>query len=738
MEKNNEYIDQTIFDYIKKSGTENCDEVICHETRKEIVNQLSSQRVSTIEWYPFKENASILEIEAGFGAITGKLCDLGKYVAVTEKSLFRSQAISYRYRHRENLEVFTGDIETIRFPDPFDYIILLGELERVGNGTADTAEYVRYMRSILRWLKEDGKLLLAVENRYGIQNWCGRKETYTCVPFDGIAGYPEGGCGRTFHKSQLIEILSAAGLKYTHFFYPMPDYYTVYKIFSDECLPQAEDIEELQDYCSHDKSVLFDETEALKDIVQNGAFPFFANAYFVEASGKSIGIAGERKQVRSIDKAGENKSETFKRMEFNRKFLVMQGNACIGKIDYDSRLIRQVMQIQLDLLGHLKIVCEKYNLKLYLIYGSLLGAVRHGGVTPGDDDIDVAMPRKDYETLLQLADEFQGDYFLQTPWNDGCFYGGYLKLRNKKTTAIQPQNWWIDCCEGIGIDIFPLDNGYRNPVREKWKELRICFYQRLLYAKAYGYFARYMDMPLLVWKFYKYLGKLFPKNRLMDRLNKIMAGGNTDKKAPFGIFAHYMHAGGVRRLDREAFSQTEEIMFENIRIEIPKDYDSVLSHLYGNDYMYYPRPEVKKYRHGFYSSDTPYPEYKKKFSGIFNPLPADKEIVLIGDGTQFEEYFTQFGHKYRPKCIVDISKDHLPDELYGVKVVTLNDIQKRNKDELYLIICSVFYKEMEQYVKEAGFSDYFFYVRDRGWLLLEDPNALLKEIQEKRENGRKI
>ncbi len=106
MEKNNEYIDQTIFDYIKKSGTENCDEVICHETRKEIVNQLSSQRVSTIEWYPFKENASILEIEAGFGAITGKLCDLGKYVAVTEKSQFRSQAISYRYRHRESGSIY--------------------------------------------------------------------------------------------------------------------------------------------------------------------------------------------------------------------------------------------------------------------------------------------------------------------------------------------------------------------------------------------------------------------------------------------------------------------------------------------------------------------------------------------------------------------------------------------------------------------------------------------------------
>ena len=91
------------------------------------------------------------------------------------------------------------------------------------------------------------------------------------------------------------------------------------------------------------------------------------------------------------------------------------------RADADKEVIKRVVEVELDLLKKLQKVCEKHNLKLYMVYGTLLGAVRHGGVIPGDDDIDVALLREDYDKLLQLIEEFDGQYFLQTIDTDDAF-----------------------------------------------------------------------------------------------------------------------------------------------------------------------------------------------------------------------------------------------------------------------------------------------------------------------------
>ena len=90
--------------------------------------------------------------------------------------------------------------------------------------------------------------------------------------------------------------------------------------------------------------------------------------------------------------------------------------------DQDTELIQKVKEVQIDLLKNLVAVCDKHSLRLYPMYGTLLGVVRDGGMISGDDDIDVALPREDYDKLMKLTDEFSGKYFLQTPFNDDCFY----------------------------------------------------------------------------------------------------------------------------------------------------------------------------------------------------------------------------------------------------------------------------------------------------------------------------
>ena len=110
------------------------------------------------------------------------------------------------------------------------------------------------------------------------------------------------------------------------------------------------------------------------------------------------------------------------------------------------------MAISLDLFFEFEKVCKKHNLKYYLFYGSLLGAVRHHGFIPWDDDFDVAMPRKDYEELLRLYDEFSFPYILQSPLSDGKCFFSYATLRNSNTSKVSKKLCYNGHNEGIPIN----------------------------------------------------------------------------------------------------------------------------------------------------------------------------------------------------------------------------------------------------------------------------------------------
>ena len=128
--------------------------------------------------------------------------------------------------------------------------------------------------------------------------------------------------------------------------------------------------------------------------------------------------------------------------------------------------MKQVWLVQIDLLSKLDKICDKHNLTWFIDGGSLLGTIRHGGYVPWDDDIDVMLPRKDYDILMGLSDEFEHPYFLQDFDTElkknniriGLKHG---RLRNSKTTARTMSNIQKKLRlenQGIFIDIFPFDN----------------------------------------------------------------------------------------------------------------------------------------------------------------------------------------------------------------------------------------------------------------------------------------
>ena len=280
-------IEKDIIQYTETYEPKDFDKIFEQDRRWPVFYHLTSLRKNILNWYPFKKNAEVLEIGAGMGAITGVLCENVGNVTSVELSKQRASAIANRCKDKENLEIIVGNFNDIKFTKKFDYITLIGVLEYAPLYTNSQNPFHDFLVQIKSLLKEDGKLLIAIENQFGIKYFAGANEDHTGKRFDGIAGYENKKGTRTFGKYELINILKDAGYTYSKFYYPMPDYKLPNYIFSDEYLPEDK-LEDYQIYTSSSESVYFNEKEALKDIVKNNMFGFFANSFFIECSAKEI------------------------------------------------------------------------------------------------------------------------------------------------------------------------------------------------------------------------------------------------------------------------------------------------------------------------------------------------------------------------------------------------------------------------------------------------------------------
>lgn len=120
--------------------------------------------------------------------------------------------------------------------------------------------------------------------------------------------------------------------------------------------------------------------------------------------------------------------------------------------------VKELWAIELDLLVKFDEVCKKHNIKYWLDSGTLLGAIRHKGFIPWDDDVDVVVMRDGYERLLEVASDFEKPYFLQSAYTDCDYPRGHLQLRNLRTCMMLPKEAKIvKFNQGIFLDIFILD-----------------------------------------------------------------------------------------------------------------------------------------------------------------------------------------------------------------------------------------------------------------------------------------
>lgn len=282
--------EQIIQNYIyQKPSDENYMDLITNDNEFVVKYHLSDYRSAILRWYPFKEDADVLELGAEFGALTGALCDRCTHVTAVADTIFQAKTITERYSKRENLTVIAGTLKSLDTIHQYDYIIMFKKLEYLCPEISGI-EYKEYMSLIHKLLKDDGILLLEVENKYGIQNICGKKDSHSGIPFDSIANYPHSDQGCGFHKAQVERIIHESGFGFYKFYYPMPDYIAPWAIYTDNYQPKQNLGERLVTYDEEPGSLIADDRQVYFDVAENGVYPFMSNSFLIEISDCQEGL----------------------------------------------------------------------------------------------------------------------------------------------------------------------------------------------------------------------------------------------------------------------------------------------------------------------------------------------------------------------------------------------------------------------------------------------------------------
>ena len=260
--------------------------------------------------------------------------------------------------------------------------------------------------------------------------------------------------------------------------------------------------------------------------------------------------------------------------------------------DISKEDLRQAQKIMLYIMKKIHEVCVKHNIRYWLDYGTLLGAIRHDGFIPWDDDLDICMMREDYEKFSKVAqDEFGDEFFWENNKTVSNFYQEYGKVRLCNTIWLEDFGKHMPRKHtGLFIDIFPIDPFPENKI----KLFNLCVFRAVLVGvvnkKVFKQKAGSCIKSVVRW----FCSIFLPLDFLARRQEKIIK--NLQRYKDSSPLVSKLCMDTKRDLcDRSMFDELILHKFEDAEFYIPARYDERLKMLF-NDYMQLP-PEDKRYGH---------------------------------------------------------------------------------------------------------------------------------------------
>lgn len=394
-------VEDEILEIVKKYSAVEYAGIIEERKSWPILYHLSALRENIVDFIPMKKTDRVLEVGSGCGAITGALAKKAGSVTCVDLSKKRSLINACRHSECENVTIHVGNFKDIEpdLPCDYDYICLIGVFEYGQSYIGGETPYVDFLNILMRHLAPGGRVVIAIENKYGLKYFAGCKEDHLGTYFSGIEDYASGGGVRTFSKKGLEDIFQTCGVEKYSFYYPYPDYKFMTTAYSDHRLPQKGELSNNMRNFDRDRMVLFDEKSTYDGLIADGMFPDFSNSF--------VAVLGEELPVKYVKYSNDRAKAYQIKTEITK---AEDGTWKVCKYPLTEEAKDHVRNMELAF-QNLKLRYEGGNLHInpcvLVEEGELVHAefVFEEGITLAEL-MDSCLEKEDYDGFQQLFEEY--------------------------------------------------------------------------------------------------------------------------------------------------------------------------------------------------------------------------------------------------------------------------------------------------------------------------------------------
>lgn len=379
--------------------------------------------------------------------------------------------------------------------------------------------------------------------------------------------------------------------------------------------------------------------------------------------------------------------------------------------------LNELQIVELEILAAFAKVAERESLSWFIMFGTLLGAVREKGFIPWDDDIDIALPRADYDRLRLSEGWFSEPYFLQTPHNDPAGAPHYVRLRRSDTTFLKhfPSNMTKGGHMGAYIDILPLDE-VRSGQQARGLQEALGGMQRQMLATAA---LEECDLA------HMYEGKLrfcygaggVPGlySLIADRYEQMCPIDNTTM--PYYAMPVLHGERGQRVYEKDWFTTKTLMTFEGLNVPAPAGWKETLIVSYP-DGLYEPEEKERTAEHRervIVDMRRPYTDYTRRYTDMLRGIEG-KDVYLFGAGDSLRIWLARYSEGLHVAGAFDNAPSKWGKNAYGVPVYPPAELKERYGDDARIIIASIYREEIALQLEEMGVLDYYVFVDGWGYM----------------------